>query len=393
MVRSSVKIAIIAGEESGDFLGGDLIRALKNIVPIPITLVGVGGNSLKKEGLVSLFDISEISVMGITSVIKRLPRLLFLIHKTIQAIVSAKPDLLIIVDSPDFTHRVAKGVRNKLPVLPIINYVCPSVWAWRQERARKMISYIDHILALFPFEPEVMYKLKGPVTTFIGHPLSSCSDVIRVGNRQEDKKISNCSNKRILLLPGSRTKEIVNILPVFRETMNFLLERNASLSFGLVTIPSREQLLRRMILSWDKKPEIIVGRKEEKWQAFAEADAALATSGTVVFELALCSIPVVSVYKLDWIVNVLNLSKYITTWTCALPNLIIDYPAIPEYFNEAIRYGALARWMEELTCDTLQRQAMLASFRVLQNRIKTSMPAGEIGAGVILDIFRKNKII
>ncbi|MFV0256003.1 MAG: lipid-A-disaccharide synthase, partial [Candidatus Liberibacter solanacearum] len=177
---SSVKIAVIAGEISGDLLAGDLIKSLKEMIPDPISLVGVGGSSLQKEGLVSLFDFSELSIIGIMQVIKHLPRFIWRINQTVELIVSSKPDVLLIVDNPDFTHRVAKRIRKRLPQLSIVNYVCPSVWAWREGRARNMRSYIDHVISILPFEAEVMRRLEGPSTIFVGHPLSADSTVLEV---------------------------------------------------------------------------------------------------------------------------------------------------------------------------------------------------------------------
>ncbi|MBA5724435.1 lipid-A-disaccharide synthase, partial [Candidatus Liberibacter sp.] len=330
-----IKIAVIAGEVSGDLLAGDLIRKLKRTIHEPISLIGIGGDSLKQEGLVSLFDFSELSIMGIVQVIRNLPLYMWRIYQTVEFIVSSQPDVLLIVDSPDFTHRVAKRVRKRLSSLFIVNYVCPSVWAWRAERARDMCSYIDHVLAILPFEPEIMNKLGGPSTTFTGHPLSNNSMLLEI--REKQKQRISSDQKRILLLPGSRTKEIARILPIFGKAVKSLLERNSSFKVSLVTIRSQEELVRKIVSRWDVKPEIVVG-EEGKKKVFAQCDAAMATSGTVVLELALCGIPVVSVYKSDWIVNLL--SQYIKIWTCALPNLIVDYPIVPEYFNRMIRSEA-----------------------------------------------------
>jgi len=163
-----LKVAVIAGEVSGDLLGGDLLAALKKLTPEEIEIVGVGGDAMEAQGLESLFDFSELSIMGLTQVLARLPSLIRRIGETAEAIVEAKPDVLIIIDSPDFTHRVAKKVRQALPDLPVVNYVCPSVWAWKEYRATKMLGYVDHVLALLPCEPGVMERLGGPATSFVG---------------------------------------------------------------------------------------------------------------------------------------------------------------------------------------------------------------------------------
>ena len=161
MSAQDLKLAVIAGEVSGDLLGADLVKALRPLVMGKLSLVGVGGEGLEAEGLTSLFDYSELSIMGIAQVLARLPKLVWRIRQTARAIIAARPDILVIIDSPDFTHRVARLVRKALPDLPVVNYVCPSVWAWKPERAVNMRPYVDHVLAVLPFEPEVMQRLGG----------------------------------------------------------------------------------------------------------------------------------------------------------------------------------------------------------------------------------------
>ena len=180
MSASSYKLAVIAGEVSGDLLGADLVRALRTQSSSTIELVGVGGEALEAEGLRSLFDYSELSIMGFTQVLARLPKLIMRIRQTAKAIIAARPDALLIIDSPDFTHRVARKVRAALPDVPVINYVCPSVWAWKPERAPRMRGYVDHVLAVLPFEPQAMEKLQGPPTTYVGHRLASDANVLAV---------------------------------------------------------------------------------------------------------------------------------------------------------------------------------------------------------------------
>ena len=227
---SPLKIAVIAGEVSGDLLGGDLIAALKQRYSGPVELVGVGGEALEAQGLRSLFDYSELSIMGITQVLMRLPRMISLIRQTASAIIAARPDALLIIDSPDFTHRVAKRVRKALPNLPIINYVCPSVWAWKEYRAKAMLSYVDHVLAVLPFEPEVMQRLGGPKTSFVGHRLASEPNLLGVrAERQARGTLPEGAPRTIMLLPGSRGFEIRNLLPVFGQSMQELATRHAGL--------------------------------------------------------------------------------------------------------------------------------------------------------------------
>jgi len=157
------KIFLIATEESGDRLGANLMKVLRQRLGGAVRFEGVGGQSMAREGLVSLFPIEALSIMGLTAVLKELPKHLRRIRETADAVTRAAPDILVIIDSPDFTHRVARRVRARDPAIPIIDYVSPSVWAWRPGRARAMLAYVDHVLALLPFEPEAYRRLRGPL--------------------------------------------------------------------------------------------------------------------------------------------------------------------------------------------------------------------------------------
>lgn len=387
MMDRPLKIAVIAGEVSGDLLGADLIAQVKAMHPGPIELVGVGGEALEAQGLKSLFDFSELSIMGITQVLSKLPRLIKLISLTADAIITAEPDLLLIVDSPDFTHRVAKKVRRKRPDLAIVNYVCPSVWAWKEYRAKAMLDYVDAVLAVLPFEPAVMQRLGGPETHFVGHRLASHTDIRRVREARKVRGAASASDKRtILLLPGSRGGEITQLLPVFGEAMQEFVARNGETRFVLPTVPRQEARVREITRSWALRPEIVLG-DAAKWQAFEAADAAIAASGTVILELALAHVPVVSTYKGDWIIRLL--SHRIKIWTGALPNLIADYAVVPEYFNDVLRPASLVRWAERLSTETPQRAAMLQGYDEVWQRLQTERPAGEAGAAVVLSVLQK----
>ncbi|WP_425986940.1 lipid-A-disaccharide synthase [Ensifer sp. R-19] len=389
MSASSYKLAVIAGEVSGDLLGADLVRALRTQSTSTIELVGVGGEALEAEGLRSLFDYSELSIMGFTQVLARLPKLIMRIRQTAKAIIAARPDALLIIDSPDFTHRVARKVRAALPDVPVINYVCPSVWAWKPERAPRMRGYVDHVLAVLPFEPQAMEKLQGPPTTYVGHRLASDANVLAVrANRQQrlvgaiDGRVATC-----LLLPGSRSSEVGRLLPTFGRVVEELAGRHPGIRFLLPTVSRQEKLVREITASWPIQPEITVGTAE-KWAAFDRADAAIAASGTVLLELALAGVPVVSTYDPDFLVKLLH--KRIRIWSGALPNLIADFPIVPEYFSESIRPGALTRWMERLSGATAQRASMLDGYALVQQRMATTHPPGEKAAEIVLGYLKRN---
>lgn len=388
MTDKALRIGIVAGEVSGDLLGGDLIAALRETYRSPIDLVGVGGEALEREGLKSLFDFSELSIMGISQVLKRLPSLLRRIRQTADALTAARPDVLVIIDSPDFTHRVARRVRKALPDLPVVNYVCPSVWAWKEERAPRMRGYVDRVLALLPFEPAAMQRLGGPETIYVGHRLVSDPQVQHVREARLARTDYDPSEKICLLLPGSRSTEITRLLPVFGDAARELSARNPGIRFLLPTVPRQEALVRRLTADWPVKP-VITTAQDEKWQAFAQADAAIAASGTVILELALARVPVISTYRFDWLAN-LFLRK-IKIWTAAIPNLIADYTVVPEYLNEQVRPGNLARWFERLSVDTAERRAMLEGYDLVYDRMQTVRPPGETGAAVILDLLPKKK--
>ncbi|MFT4181226.1 MAG: lipid-A-disaccharide synthase, partial [Rhizobium sp.] len=299
MTGKPLKLAVVAGEVSGDLLGGDLVAALKRRHDGPVELIGVGGEALEAQGLQSLFDYSELSIMGFSQVIKRLPKLLARIKQTANAIIAARPDVLLIIDSPDFTHRVARKVRAALPDLPIVNYVCPSVWAWKEYRAQKMLAYVDHVLAFLPFEPTAMQRLAGPATTYVGHRLTVDPNLLETRRQRALRSMSApAGDKTILLLPGSRASEIRQLLPVFEQAATELSRRNDCVRFVLPTVPRQEALVRSLLESWSVKPDVFVGQ-EAKWRAFAEADAAMAASGTVILELGLAGVPVVSTYKTE----------------------------------------------------------------------------------------------
>lgn len=377
-----LKIAIVAGEESGDLLGADVVRALRQMTGRDIQLVGIGGRHLQELGLVPLFDGSEIALMGVSAILRDLPRLMRRIGQTARAIAEAQPDCLITIDSPDFSLRVARKVRAANPGIPIVHYVCPSVWAWRPGRARAMRPYMDHVLCILPFEEAELARLDGPPGTYVGHRLSHDADVLEARQAQaQARDLSDDRIKTLLVLPGSRRSEVRNLIGPFGETISILRSRGHRLRLVLPTVPHVADLVAASVANWEEKPEIIVGAAH-KWEAFGQADAALIASGTVSLELALAGVPMVSAYKLDPVAKLAY--SMITVWSALLPNLIADRPIVPEFYDRYVRPQNLARHLEALFADTAFRGWQKDGFAQVAARMATDRPAGEIAARVIL---------
>ncbi|MGB3417316.1 MAG: lipid-A-disaccharide synthase [Mesorhizobium sp.] len=390
--RRPLTIAVVAGEESGDLLGADLVRALQRSTGRDIRLVGVGGRHLQELGLKPLFDAGEIALMGISAIVRDLPRLIRRIGQAASAIADARPDCLITVDSPDFCLRVAKKLRAAAPSIPIVHYVCPSVWAWRSGRAPAMRPYIDRILCVLPFEVDALARLGGPPGTYVGHRLTHNAGVLAAAEAQAlPRDLSGEREKTLLLLPGSRRSEVRKLIGPFGDTVSLLLERGHRLRLLLPTVPHVADLVRSAVAGWKQQPEITVDQ-ERKWQAFGEADAALIASGTVSLELALCGVPMISCYKLDPLGRMI-LRRTITTWSGALPNLILDRPVVPERYDDFVDPGPLARELEALWSRTHLRQWQKDGFAEVAARMATDRPAGEMAAAAVVDVMEGSRAV
>ncbi len=375
-----IRVYFVLGEASGDDLAADLHSALKNKFDSEgkiLDAVGLAGPKLTRCGVRSLFDIEAIAVMGISAVIARLPKIIARVRQTVADIADKKPDVILLIDSPDFTHAVAKRVRKKLPDTPIINYVCPSVWAWRSGRAKKMAAYVDHVLAILPFEPEALLRLEGPPGTYVGHPLARKIDLL-----PKAKKSSNPEDKPILLvLPGSRGGELDRLLQPFGQALSWLQRNNVEFDAVIPAVPHLRDRIESTVKGWDVVPRIVDSAEND--DTFAGAHAALAASGTVSLQLALHRVPMTLAYKLDSIARPFGF--LITTWSAALPNLIAGWPLVPEDLNEAVNSERMGRMLERLLSDTPERAAQLAGFETIVEYMKTERPPAEVAADIILD--------
>lgn len=323
-----MKLYLIAGEPSGDALGAALMEGLKTLHP-EAEFHGIGGPLMEAQGLVSLFPMQELSVMGLLEVLPKLPKLLRRRDEAVADILRLGPDALITIDSPDFCLRVARKVKAQSDI-PTIHYVAPTVWAWRPERAAKMAQVIEHVLALFPFEPEHMTRA-GMSCDFVGHPIATAEQAT-------DDEIAAFRAARggapiVLTLPGSRRGEITRLAPIFGQALQRLL---ADRPDARIIVPSVETLaddLRDLTRDWPGTPEVIAGDASLKRAAFGAADVALAASGTVSLELAAADTPMVIAYDMNAVTRWIMKRKLLID-TVTLVNLVSETRAVPEYLGK-----------------------------------------------------------
>ena len=382
------RIFLIATEESGDRLGAHLMKVLRQRLGDAVKFEGVGGRGMTREGLKSLFPIEELSIIGFSAVVKQLPKLLRLIRQTTDAVMQAAPDILIIIDSPDFTHRVARRVRARDPAIPIMDYVSPSVWAWRPSRARAMRSYVDHVLALLPFEPEAYRRLHGPPCTYVGHPLIEQLASLRPSIEEQARR--DGSPPVLLVLPGSRRGEIRHHMAIFGEALDRLQAQGKPFDLILPTMPHLLELVREGVKSWKVTPQIVVG-EQEKRAAFRTATAALAKSGTVTLELALSGVPMVAGYKAGaieaWIVL-----RFVTVQSVILANLVVGENVIPEFVQDDCTADKLASALGEVLSDTPMRRRQTGAFARIDDVMSTGNQSPSVrAADIVLGMLRKSR--
>ena len=363
-------IYLVAGEHSGDRLGGKLMAALKVNYAGKLEISGVGGEAMAQQGLRSLFPLSEVAVMGPLAILPKLPRIVSRVYQTRADILAKNPDILVILDSPEFTHPIAKRVRKSRPNLPIIDYVSPSVWAWRPGRAKKMRAYVDHVLALLPFEPAAHDRLGGPPCSYVGHPLIEQMDWI-------DGLDPSALAKRlklqlglpvIVVLPGSRSSEVSRLLEPFGKTVVRLAAAHGPLEIVMPVVPSVRRQIEQGVAEWPIAPHIVEG-EQEKFQAFGLARAALAASGTVTLELALAGAPMVVAYRID-VLSAAVLRRMIKAPSAVLANLILEKNAFPEFIQEDCTPDRLAAALLPLIGESNERNAQLKALSELRARMR-----------------------
>ncbi len=375
-------VFIVAGEESGDQLGGALMEGLQLITPEGAVFRGIGGRRMAGAGLDSQFPMDDLTAMGFNQVVGKLPLILRRLSETVEAIVKAPPDVLVLVDAPDFTHRVAARVRRRLPDLPIVKYVSPTVWAWRPGRAKAMRPSIDRLLALLPFEPEVHARLGGPPTIYVGHPLLERLDVLRPSVTEQARR--DAQPYHLLVLPGSRRSEITRLGSLFGETLGRLAARY-ELTLTLPTLPRLLPMVEEMVAQWPV-PVRIVTSDAEKQAAFRTARAALAASGTVTLELALAGVPTVAAYRVAWWEA--KIAPYVLTVTSVvLANLVLKDNVVPEFLQHHGTPDTISAALDRVLTDSPERQRQLSAFKRLDDIFGTEGAAPSLRAAeAVLDL-------
>ena len=381
-----MKIALIAGESSGDKLGAALIDGLDAILEQPADFIGVAGPRMITRGMDSLFAMQELSVMGIVEILKQYPRLKRRLDETADYIIAQNPDVLITIDAPEFSLRLAKIIHAKSDI-PTVHYVAPTVWAWRPKRADKMAQFIDHVLALFPFEPPLMQRA-GMSCDFVGHPV--VTDPIATNEEvaafRDDFGIGDAP--LVLILPGSRNNEVSKLMAPFGETLALARQTMPDLQCVLPAAPHVVGAVQEAVQNWPIRP-IVLDHRElgettyevAKRAAFRAADVALAASGTVSLELAANDTPMVIAYDMGWLSRQI-IGRMLITDTVTLVNLVTDTRVIPEFIGKNCRADLIAPALLE---SLIAPQGQLGALRDTMDKLGRGAPSpGTQAAGSVI---------
>ena len=344
-MTTSKKIYLIAGEPSGDLLGSRLMRALRRKTDGNVEFFGLGGDTMEAEGLKSIFDISDLAIMGLVEVIPSIPKVLGRIRQTVEDIQRIRPDIVITVDSWSFSCRVHRRLRKLGLGIPQLHYVAPQVWAWKKKRARTMYKYIDGLMTLLPQEPKYFtpYHLKAD---FVGHPVVE-SEVLRADGQAFRRRYDIPENKKIItVLPGSRHTEVSRLLPVFLEASRCLLKQNPDFYFVIPTVRTVAVQVKTAAEA-SGLPLQVVETQRDRYEAFRASEVAIAASGTVALELAICKIPHLIAYKVAPLTAFI-VSRIMKIQFVNLTNIMLGRLVVPELLQQSCIAGNIVRTVNEL---------------------------------------------
>ena len=388
---------LLAGEASGDRLGADLMAGLQSLGLCP-RFSGIGGPAMESAGLQSLYCYRELSVMGISEVLPRLPKLIALARKTAADIVASDVDALITIDSPDFTLRVARAVRKARPKLPIIHYVSPSIWAWRPGRINRLRGIVDHVLAILPFEPALLREA-GVASTFVGHPAAFSAAATPHETKQLRHRLRMEAQTPILtVLPGSRASEVQRLAPVFGAAVGLFLRQNPEFRVVVPAADSVTALVRQETRKWPTPPVVIdtaehpvPEAERQKLALFSTTDIALAASGTVTLELAAAGTPMVVAYDVRWLSRLL-IGALLRVETVTLVNLVCGKNAVPELLGRNCRPDAIFRALDALCHDSSRRALQTEASRETTRKLRSQKKSpGTVAAETVLGVIRDRR--
>jgi lipid-A-disaccharide synthase len=376
-VDAAPLIFIIAGEPSGDALGGALMAALKLRADGAVRFAGIGGERMAEQGLHSLVPLHELAIMGLAEVLPRIRQMLRRVRETADAVVAMQPAAVVTIDSSGFTWRVAQRLRERGERVTLIHYVAPMVWAWRAAKARKIARWYDHLMTLLPFEPP-FFAAVGLSCHYVGHPVLESGAERGDGAAFRRRHDIDAAARVLCLLPGSRRGEVARLLPIYRRAITALLRRHPGLVLVLPTIDHVADAVGEATRSWPV-PVTIVRGQAEKFAAFAASDVALAASGTVLLELAMAALPAVVAYKMNpltgWLARRLVRSRYVN-----LVNIILDRLVVPELLLEECTPDRLSSALADLLDDEAARAAQIAGYRESLVRLGQGGPAPSLRA-------------
>lgn len=378
-----MRIGIVAGEASGDQLGAGLIRALNDAVP-GIRCEGVAGPGMRAAGCVAWEDADALAVMGLVEPLKEIPRLFRLRRSLVRRWTAAPPDVFVGIDAPDFNLGLELSLKNR--GIPTVQYVSPSVWAWRQRRLGKIARATDRVLCLLPFE-KAFYDRHGIAADFVGHPLA---DSLPRGLTQTDARRElglPATGELVAVLPGSRESEVRRLSPVFVAACRQLRERRPGLRF-LAPMASKRLAIRfGEALADGGMTEAFRVLERDAHRAMAAADVVLLASGTAALEAALLERPIVAAYRLAPVTYALARSlRLVKVRHFTLPNLLTDEPLVPEFLQEAASPQALGGAVRALLDDPARRTAITNEFAKLRDRLARG--ADRTAAAAVLELAR-----
>ncbi|WP_336407629.1 lipid-A-disaccharide synthase [Gallaecimonas pentaromativorans] len=374
MMSRPLRVGMIAGEASGDLLGADLMASLQAQHP-DIQFYGIGGPRMQALGFNSLFDMEELSVMGLVEVLKHLPRLLHIRKHIVRHFIDNPPDVFIGIDAPDFNLGVEKRLKDK--GIKTVHYVSPSVWAWREKRVFKVKAATDLVLALLPFEKAFYDRYQHPCV-FVGHPLADRMPLeVNVPAAWAELGLAE-QHPTLAILPGSRGGEVARMAPLFKEAALKLKADNPALHFLVPAANAKRRAQIEAAFSNVADVTVVDGKGRE---VMAASDAVLLASGTATLEAMLAKKPMVVAYQVHpftyWLAK-----KLVRVKRFSLPNLLADADWVPELIQDDATPAAIAKAVQGAL--GAEQQANPARFRALHERIRQN--ASEQAAKAVLEL-------